>query len=236
MPPPPKAGAGKGLNKKIAGVPAKYLLAAAVAVVGYLLYRHFRAQGSSSAGSTATPQEPTLQPSAPQDSLGGGASGGGGDVPPPDTSALDAAQQQLQDLVSSLLGAAAPAVQPPLPTSTFPLAPATPQTPDTGGGNTSPPPPPAPAPSATGSSFPQTFANTLGVTSTIPGTAGSTMTTFTPKQIQTINTSPNVLRTVGSDAAQSISNNVRYYTYRAQVPLGRGQTVHFRTGRGYYAA
>lgn len=29
---------------------------------------------------------------------------------------------------------------------------------------------------------------------------------------------------------------LRYYTYKSQVPLGPNQTVHFTTGRGYYAA
>jgi hypothetical protein len=28
----------------------------------------------------------------------------------------------------------------------------------------------------------------------------------------------------------------RYYTYKRDVPLGPGQTVHFTSGRGYYAA
>jgi hypothetical protein len=29
---------------------------------------------------------------------------------------------------------------------------------------------------------------------------------------------------------------IRYYTYKADVPLAAGQSLHFTTGRGYYAA
>ena len=28
----------------------------------------------------------------------------------------------------------------------------------------------------------------------------------------------------------------KYYTYKAQVKLGAGQTLHFTKGKGYYAA
>jgi hypothetical protein len=38
-----------------------------------------------------------------------------------------------------------------------------------------------------------------------------------------------------SDAASSQGYGSRYYTYRRQVPLRRGQVIGFRRGRGYYA-
>lgn len=37
-------------------------------------------------------------------------------------------------------------------------------------------------------------------------------------------------------AMPTVTTPSRYYTYKRDVPLGRGQTVHFAAGRGYYAA
>jgi hypothetical protein len=37
-------------------------------------------------------------------------------------------------------------------------------------------------------------------------------------------------------AKPQTSSIARYYTYKTQVPLAKGQTVHFTPGRGYYAA
>jgi hypothetical protein len=37
-------------------------------------------------------------------------------------------------------------------------------------------------------------------------------------------------------AKPQTSSIARYYTYKTQVPLAAGQTVHFTPGRGYYAA
>lgn len=35
--------------------------------------------------------------------------------------------------------------------------------------------------------------------------------------------------------AKQTGASTRYYTYKRDVPLGSGQTVHFTSGRGYYA-
>lgn len=55
--------------------------------------------------------------------------------------------------------------------------------------------------------------------------------------------SPTVAGTVTAPPAASMATvrstqtkPIRYYTYKTQVPLAPGQSVHFTTGRGYYAA
>lgn len=76
-PKPPAGKAGSGLNKKIGPVPVKYLLAAAIVVVGYLLWRHYKASASTSAGSNSTPTglDDTTGVTPSSDGAGGGASG-----------------------------------------------------------------------------------------------------------------------------------------------------------------
>lgn len=65
---------------KIAGVQTRYVIVAVMGVVAFLVYRHFKGQQSTSAGSTSVPQPANAGLPAPQDSTGGGASGmGGGD-------------------------------------------------------------------------------------------------------------------------------------------------------------
>lgn len=49
--------------------------------------------------------------------------------------------------------------------------------------------------------------------------------------------SPTPAPTIKSTVTSTIKPSVtRYYTYKRDVPLGPGQTVHFTSGRGYYAA
>jgi hypothetical protein len=199
---PSSGSGGTGLNKKIAGVPAKYLLAAAVAVVGYLLYRHYKANaGTSAAGSTSTPADQTVQPPAPADSLGGGSSGGGDIASPTDVSG------QAADLASSLLQSLAGLQQPPGATNYYyGYGAGTPQ--GTGGGNTTPPPeailpsqPPTSQPPPGPAVLPTLLAAT--VTPTAQAVSGGTVFTFTPAQQAAISQMPNALNTIGSDAAQS---------------------------------
>jgi hypothetical protein len=89
----PRPGAGSGLNKKIAGVPAKYLAAAAILIVAYLAYRHFKGSQSTSAGSNATPAPSSTLPVAQGDSTGGGGSGSIGDSGAAPNPTLTAAPQ-----------------------------------------------------------------------------------------------------------------------------------------------
>lgn len=55
----------------------------------------------------------------------------------------------------------------------------------------------------------------------------------------TVYTSPGGSSSPASAApvkASSTSTPTKFYTYKRDVRLGPGQTVHFRSGRGYYAA
>jgi hypothetical protein len=50
----------------------------------------------------------------------------------------------------------------------------------------------------------------------------------------TVSSTANFVFVVPAKKVQPVAG--KYYTYKAQVKLGAGQTVHFRTGKGYYAA
>jgi hypothetical protein len=198
-PKPPARGGGGIMKAKVGPVPVPILIAGAVAVVVYLYFRHRASGSSSSAGSSSTPDVSSvpqqLYPSG--DSTGGGA--GGLDL----SSLLDALAQNTAQLgyLSSLT-----------PVSALPTAGGAPPTPaglgaagaSTGsssdepqGGNTAPPVT-ATQPSAPTSTY-------AGFTSqSVPGGL-----VYTPSQAEAklIDSSPNALRTIGSDAGQVVVPN-----------------------------
>lgn len=136
---PAKTSPKGALGKKIGPVPVKYLLVVVIAVGGYLLFRHFKGQTTTSAGTSSVPQSASLSPPAPSDSTGGGASGlGSGDLSNllglfgQQESALLANNTAFQSIAQTL------SASPPTSTSTTTTYyyPSSGQK-DTGGGNTS---------------------------------------------------------------------------------------------------
>jgi hypothetical protein len=209
------------MKAKVGPVPVPLLIAGVVAVVVYFWFRHRAASSSTSAGSTATPDTSSvpqqLYPSG--DSTGGGA--GGLDL----SSLLDALAQNTAQLgyLSSLVpagglaatatGAAPPGVVAPAAVGAAGLSTgATAE--DTGGGNV------APALTATQPSAPAT--TYAGFTSqSVPGGV-----IYTPSQAEAalIDSSPNALRAVGSDAAQIVVPKPKA-TPVAPRPVGYGGNV-----------
>ncbi len=163
---------------------AKYIIVIAVVIGGYLLYRHYKAQATTSAGSTSTPAPAAVGTPAPQDSTGGGASGlGSGDL----SGLLDALNQEASALTSSNSAfqsiaqtlAANPLTNTNTTSNTTVYYPSTGSTPSgAGGGNTSPPPsastpsappsstppPSPPAPSANPPTYDQSIAQDITAT------------------------------------------------------------------------
>lgn len=117
---------------KIAGVQTRYVIVAVMGVVAFLVYRHFKGQQSTSAGSTSVPQPADAGLPAPQDSTGGGASGMGAD---PLANLADTLAAQTNALYS--IGQTLQQQQPTTNTTTNNYYPSTGQ-PNSGGGNTSP--------------------------------------------------------------------------------------------------
>ncbi len=74
---------------------------------------------------------------------------------------------------------------------------------------------------------------TQPVATTIPGTGNAPAISYVnPTVANTTSTPTGAIATVTS----AVTKPLRYYTYRAQVPLAHGQSIHFTSGRGYYAA
>ncbi len=208
----PKAGAGGFMKAKVGPVPLPLLVAGVAGVVVFLYFRHKSSTAPTSAGSTSTP-DTNMQPYPSGDSTGGGA--GGLDL----SSLLDALAGLSAQLgyTSSLVpvgGGVGAAGQ----TGTAPaLAQAAPISPGAvgaaglstgaasgGDGNTAPPVT-ASQPSAPLSSFDTSTLDVGGynVETIQSGPAeGSQIFTPTPSTAATVNASPNILRTVGSDASQ----------------------------------
>ncbi len=73
-----------------------------------------------------------------------------------------------------------------------------------------------------------------------PGGSNAPSFSFSFPNITNTATKPAVTAvksTVSAGAtAKKAATPVKYYTYKRDVKLGSGQTVHFTTGRGYYAA
>jgi hypothetical protein len=119
---------------------ARYLVFAGMAVVAFLVYRHFKGQQSTSAGSSSVPQPASASLPAPLDSTGGGASGSGAndlgnlyDLLGQETGALLASNQTFADAFKNYQ----PTNTTTSTTTNYTYYPSTGQ-PDTGGGNTSP--------------------------------------------------------------------------------------------------
>ncbi len=215
MPPkPPAKPAGKGFMKaKVGPVPLPLLVAGVAGVVVFLYFRHKSSTAPTSAGSTSTPNTNAQQLYPSGDSTGGGA--GGLDL----SSLLDAlagltAQLGYQSSLVPVGGGTGAAGQTGAAPAALAGAPASPGavgaaglstgTASGGDGNTAPPVT-ASQPSAPLSSFDTSTLDvgSYNVETIQSGPAeGSQIFTPTPSTAATVNASPNILRTVGSDASQ----------------------------------
>jgi hypothetical protein len=81
---------------------------------------------------------------------------------------------------------------------------------------------------------PSSTSETQPATSTQPGGPNAPMIFYVSPQAVVPTSSKPAAATVVKPAKQPVS--ARYFTYKRDVPLGPGQTVHFQSGRGYYAA
>jgi hypothetical protein len=69
-----------------------------------------------------------------------------------------------------------------------------------------------------------------------PGTGNAPTVTYIVNPPTVSNTAPKTAPTTKTQPPKTAPTPVRYYTYKSQVKLGAGQTLHFKSGRGYYAA
>jgi hypothetical protein len=212
-------------------VPKWAWVVAALVAVGVYLYFRSRSSGSSAAPTTtdASPVDTASLGGTPQGDTGGGAGGASGTDLGTALGDLESAQQQfLADFLANQQGMDSAGISPAdwqslsqqllaqigALQSTAPVAPGSPIQPDTAA---TPAPTPAPAQ--------RTVAVPTGVSVTnTPTAAALTVPVFATHETQ--------LATQHGAGGQP----VRYYTYKKQVPVGAGQTLHFATGRGYYAA
>jgi hypothetical protein len=72
---------------------------------------------------------------------------------------------------------------------------------------------------------------------TADGTVSTSVNfTYSPSASTTTTTTATTTTTPAAAAPAHPAAVVKYYTYKAKVKLGAGKTLHFRTGKGYYAA
>jgi hypothetical protein len=73
-----------------------------------------------------------------------------------------------------------------------------------------------------------------------PAGTSITATVPMPKAPEGAPAGPITVTTPGGTASTanfaSVSVSVKYYTYKTKVKLAAGQTLHFKSGKGYYAA
>jgi hypothetical protein len=177
-----------------------------VAVVGYVLYRRF-SSSSSAATQLTSSATPQQTAASPDSSLGLSPSAGS----PSDTG------QTTSDLVTALGGqqsnllAALEAVnQDVVGLAQSQLASLQTQT-------------------TAGSFQTQTDASVASQ----PGGANAPIVYYLSPTVANTPTTPAPTNAVVTSAQ---TKPTRYYTYKSSVPLAHGQTVHFLTGKGYYAA
>jgi hypothetical protein len=81
---------------------------------------------------------------------------------------------------------------------------------------------------------PSSTSETQQVASQQPGGANVPIITFvSPQALAPVSSQPAAATTVKPKPQPVVS---QYYTYKRDVPLKSGQTVHYTPGRGYYAA
>lgn len=198
------------LSAKLGPLPRwAWLLIAAVG--GYLLYRHF-SHATSNAGAEQTQSFITT--------TGSGAGGDTGLVPqagsPTDSGAttdsmLSSYGSNLAEMNSSLLDALTTQGQNIVTLAQSQIA----------------------AAQANGTS-PSTTTETQPLVAQQPGGSGAPVVFYVNPSATGGSTAPAAATTAARSSA--VTKPTRYYTLRSQVALAPGQTVHFRTGKGYYAA
>lgn len=81
---------------------------------------------------------------------------------------------------------------------------------------------------------PSSTSETQPVSASQPGGANAPIVYYvSPQALAPTSSAPAAAQTATKAKPPTVS---RYFTYKRDVPLGPGQSVHFQAGRGYYAA
>lgn len=242
-PPPPlpsRRARGNVLTRKLGPAPVYVWVIAAAGL--YLGYRYLRGTGTAGGATSSAPSDSSGIPQTVNGTGGtsdSGSAGGGG---------ASAADSLSADLLSTLLGDSA-ALSGQLAdaltgaTSTIAglgsealtqnglleQAIISSYTPAAGGIPSFPSPTSAASPQVV-----QAASTPTGGQPVVQGTATRTATYTAPPASGT--QQKIALATVASDHPTTAAGDItRYYTYKTQVPLRAGQSIHFTKGRGYYA-